>query len=440
MRSRAEAPRYEIPSVVAPSELSALDPLDDAFAASSPSDLAFLQFTSGSTGTPRAVRVTHQMAIRNVLAINEAIGRPHGAPANQWIDEIVSWLPMHHDMGLIGCLTMSIVNGLELSLMNPATFLARPLRYLQALSGKRAIMSGPNFGYQYCVDRLSSDDLQGVDLSQVAVAVTGSEMVRPETMHAFCQLMEPTGFTKDKTLPCYGMAEATLAVTFDCQAKGVRTQATPASSSAFTESAEVTCCGMAVEDTEVRIVGPSGDTLNEGELGEILVKGPAVFDAYYENEYATGEAKEGEWLKTGDLGFIADGELYIAGRCKEIIVLRGENIMPHEIEWLAEEAAPGQAGERVAAFSIHGDEGIEKVVLVAEVSDPAAIEQRERAMRRRIGRALSLPISDLVFVRRGQIPRTSSGKLQRGKLKQAYLENRLSRLAHAPGESANLSS
>ena len=154
------------------------------------------------------------MATHNAFAINEGIGYRYGTTADELAELHNSWLPMHHDMGLIGCLLLAVANGIELSLMNPNTFLARPIRYLEAADGKGAMLSGPNFGYQFCADRLKPEDFEGIDLSQIKVAMTGSEMIRPETMEAFCELVKDTGFTPDKIMPCYGMAEATLAVTF----------------------------------------------------------------------------------------------------------------------------------------------------------------------------------------------------------------------------------
>lgn len=394
-------------------------------------DLAFLQFTSGSTGMPRAVMINHSNATHNAMAINVGMGARYGRAASDVIDSVSAWLPMHHDMGLIGCLVYCMANGIELVLMNPNTFLARPIRYLQSVSGKRTVMSGPNFGYQFCVDRIKPEDLEGIDLSKVAMATTGSEMIRPETMKAFCELVEPTGFSKDKMMPCYGMAETTLAASFDSRGSGVRTHPTPQQNGVPLENQEVVSCGVAVPDTEIRIADERGETLREGELGEILIKGSSVFSGYYKDDKATEAALRDGWLRTGDLGFIVDGEVYVAGRFKEILVIRGENIMPHELEWLAEEArGQGGGGERVAAFSVSLSGEGEVVVLVVETGekDAVALAELDRSIRTRIGRAMSLPVHDLAFVRRGRIPRTTSGKLQRGKMKNDYLSRDIDRL------------
>lgn len=404
---------------------------DSSMVEASPDDMAFLQFTSGSTGTPRAVQIHHGMAMHNAFAINEGIGHRYGAPADEWVEMHNTWLPMHHDMGLIGCLLLAIANGIELSLMNPSTFLSRPFRYLETAHKKRVLLSGPNFGYQFCVDRLTRDDLKGVDLSRVGVAMTGSEMIRPETMEAFCELVAETGFTPDEIMPCYGMAEATLAVAFDGRGEGVRTASVPYVSDYLAESQNVVCVGLAVPDTEVAIVDSSGSTLAENQLGEIQVKGPAVFKGYFGNETATDESKRGDWLRTGDLGFILGGELYIAGRSKEILVIRGDNVMPHEIEWLAEEGRGDSKGaERIAAFSVSRENAGEEIALVVEthLTEASDLHRLDHAIRSRIGRGMSLTISDLAFVRRGRIPRTSSGKIQRSKMKREYLEGSVERL------------
>lgn len=410
------------------SEIAGQEIVDTALVDCAAEDLAFLQFTSGSTGAPRAVRVSHGMASHNAFSINEALGRRYGAPASDWGEMHSSWLPMHHDMGLVGCVLLAIANGLELRLMNPNAFLARPLAYLKTLHGKKAMMSGPNFGYQFCVDRLAPEDLEGLDLSQVGVAMTGSEMIRPETMEAFCALVKGAGFTPDKAMPCYGMAEATLAVTFDVKGEGVRTQPVPSDGNGMAESTEVVCCGVPVPDTEVRIANAAGETIRERQLGEVLVKGPAVFKEYYNNPEASEEAKCGQWLRTGDIGFVVEGELYIAGRSKETLVIRGETIMPHEIEWLAEGARVRRnGGERIAAFSVPKGKGGEGVVLVVEIgkTDGSDLSELDKAIRSAIGLGMSVTVSDLIFVRRGRIPRTSSGKIQRGKIKQDYLEGKL---------------
>ena len=414
---------------ITPGEFFAFDSAKGAMLEpDSPDGLAFMQFTSGSTGMPRSVEISHRMATHMVSSMNELLGDRYKAPVGEWLELYSAWLPMHHDMGLVGCLLLAISNGLELSLMNPTTFLGRPLSYLKTLHGKRWISVGPNFGYQFCADRLSPEDLEGLDLSQQSIAMTGSEMIRPETVKAFCELTKGAGFIESRFLPGYGMAEATLTATYDGKGLGVRTRPVPQTSEAISENKEVVCCGTAITEFEIRIGNPEGETLQEDEVGEILVKGSGVFDRYYQNEEATKASKHGEWLRTGDLGFIADGELYVVGRLKEILVVRGENIMPHELEWLVEESREQRdGGEGAAAFSVSRDGGGEEVVLIVETneSDEEKLAAFEDAIRSRIGRAMSLTVSDLKFARRGRLPRTTSGKIQRSKIKLEYIAGNL---------------
>lgn len=396
-------------------------------------DIAFLQFTSGSTGTPRAVMVRHRMAVHNALALNESMRGPNGECGADFLEAVVAWLPLHHDMGLIGCLLYPLVCGLDLDLLNPQTFLGRPVRYLEALHHRSVVTSAPNFGYQYCVDRLQPADVAHLDLSQLRFSLCGSEMIRPETVQAFCELVADTGFKPASFRPCYGMAEATLAATFDGKSRGVRSVPTPAPSQASPalDTQAVVCVGTPVPETEVRVVADDGQTLPQGQLGEVWVKGPAVLRGYFRNEAATAATITGQWLRTGDLGFVHDDELYIAGRIKEILVIRGENIMPHEIEWLADAARVATtAGERSAAFAVNQGAQGEGIVVVLETSDsdPASAHALERAVRSRVGQGLSLPLADIVVVRRGQLPRTSSGKIQRGRLRADYLNGLLERL------------
>ncbi|MEM7349757.1 MAG: fatty acyl-AMP ligase [Acidobacteriota bacterium] len=409
----------------------------DSFVAppSSPEAIAFLQFTSGSTGLPRAVAIPHRAAIHNVIGSDEAIGAPHGAPAHQWADTMVSWLPLHHDMGLVGSLFQSIYGGLDLWLLPPGAFLARPGKWLEHLGQHGvAFAPSPNFGYQLCVERLTPAARDGLDLSSWRDAMTGAEMVRPETVEAFCDAFVPYGFDPQAFRPCYGMAEGTLAVTFDLKGQGVRTRPLPAGADpAATGSGlnEVVCVGEPIRATEVRIVAPNGEPLLEGEVGEIRVRGPSVFVGYYNDDQATAESLQDGWLATGDLGFLYAGELYITGRLKDILIVRGTNLMPHEIEWLAESVTGGGGALRTGAFSVACGAAGEEPVVVVEVNDrdPEKLARLEQAIRSKIGRTLALPVADLVFVRRGKIPKTTSGKVQRRALREQYLQGEIERLA-----------
>lgn len=398
---------------------------------SDPDDIAFLQLTSGSTGLPRAVMIPHRAAVHNPLASDVAIGVPHGAAIHDWIETVVSWLPLHHDMGLVGCFFLSLLCGFELRLLQPQTFLARPRHWLEQLgSHPSSLAPAPNFGYQLCVERLAKSDRQGLDLSSWRSAMTGAEMIRPETVAGFCAAFEPHGFDPRVLRPCYGLAEGTLAVTFDLRGEGARLRPMPSGAGNGLGLSEVVSVGAPVIDTEMRIVAPSGDVLPDGEVGEVRVKGPGVFAGYYNDPEATAEGLQDGWLLTGDLGFMHDGELHLTGRVKDLLILRGHNLMPHELEWAAESVTGGGGAIRTGAFSVaRGAQG-EEAVVVVEVNDrqPELLAQLGQEIRHRVGRVLSLPLADVVFVRRGKIPKTTSGKVQRRALRDLYLDGELERL------------
>lgn len=435
-RSDRQRYRWTAERARTPEQLAEIAPSEVRRARPEPDEIAFLQLTSGSTGSPRAVQIPHSAALHNNRASDSAIGAPAGAPAHTWADAMVSWLPLNHDMGLVGCLFMSLTHGLDLWLMNPTTFLARPQKWLEQL-GRRGVTfaPAPNFGYQLLADRLAERGLpEELDLSGFRAALVGAEMVRPETIEAFNALAVPRGFDPRAIRPCYGLAEGTLAVTFDVRGEGVRTRPRPVDGAGEVGEEvgghEVVCVGSPVADTELRIVAPDGYELPEGEIGEVRARGPGIFTGYYDDPEATAESLVDGWLATGDLGFVEQGELYLTGRIKDVLILRGHNLMPHELEWLAEEVTGGGGVERAGAFSIDGGAEGERPVLVVETAerDPEALAARARDIRLAVGHALSLTLADVAFVRRGRIPKTTSGKVQRRQLKRRYLAGALERL------------
>ena len=428
------APGRPLPPCVTPTTLAATTPASFLRAPASPRDTAFLQLTSGSTGSPRAVQISHAGALHQARAIDFSVAAPDRETSSGFIDRWVSWLPLYHDMGLISNITL-IVTGIDLHLMPPEAFLGRPRRWLELLSTpERNLATAPNFGYQLCLDRLGPGDLEGLDLGNWQAAFCGAEMVRPETVAGFLDRFLDCGFRPERLRPCYGLAEATLEVTMDRAGRGPRTLAVPTGTpdSGF-EMSEVFCLGEPVIDARVGIAAPGGQLLPEGQVGEVRVQSPSLFTGYYNDSEATAETLVGGWLRTGDLGFMQAGELYLTGRLKDLLIVRGENIMPHELEWMAESASGGGGLERAAAFSLsRGGQG-EEVILVLETSvkDPERLEPMLRDLRVEVGREFGLALADLVPVRRGQIPKTTSGKVQRGRARDLYLAGELQRL---PGE------
>jgi acyl-CoA synthetase (AMP-forming)/AMP-acid ligase II len=418
---------------VTTTELAATEPAPSLPArAIDPDTIAFLQLTSGSTGLPRAVCIPHRAAVHNPIASAEALGAPHGAPAWEWEEGHVLWLPLHHDMGLVGGILYSLLNGLDLHLASPRAFLARPRVWLELLSrAGRSVSPAPNFAYQLCVDRVTGEDRDGLDLRHVRAALLGAEMVRPETAASFARAFADAGLDARAMRPCYGLAEATLAVTFDCAGEGVRTAPVPDDGRGAGELTEVVSVGAPVRDTEVRVVSPDGTALGEGHVGEVRVRGPGVFAGYWNDGEATRESLGSDgWLRTGDLGFLYDGELYLSGRTKEILIVRGQNLMPHELEWIVEEVAGGGGACRAGAFSVPRASGEEPVVVVEIGGDsPSDLGAVEREIRGQVGRRLALTLADVAFVRRGKIPKTTSGKVQRRELRARYLARELERLS-----------
>jgi fatty-acyl-CoA synthase len=411
-------------------ELDALAAVEPTLPERVPEDLAFLQLTSGSTGTQRGVLISHGAVCANARAIHAAIGAAWGRDFLAENQRVVSWLPLHHDMGLVGILLASIAGGFELSLLPPRAFLARPLAWLRELSGESPVVSAaPNFAYHTCVDRYDPEALAELDLTGWHTALCGAEMVRPQTLTDFVERYRSHGLPPSAPRPCYGLAEATLAVTFDVRDQGVRTAEVPGEHGAETPR-EVACVGAPVLDTRVEIVDDTGRVLGEETVGEVRVAGPSLFSGYWRDEEATAECLRDGWLYTGDLGFLKDGELYITGRLKDLLILRGHNLMPHELEWCAEAASGGGGHTRSGAFSIPGGADGEEAVLAVEteLSTPEELAGLSGAIRRLVADRLGLALFDLALVRRGRLPKTTSGKVQRRELRRRYLTGELDRL------------
>ena len=392
-----------------------------------PGDVAFLQLTSGSTGRSRAVMISHRSAVHNARAIDHAMGAPWGTPMQVPGGTTVFWLPMHHDMGLISTLGV-LWCGTDLVLSTPRTFLGRPHTWLQSLGqAGHSFTAAPNFAYEACLERVPVEKIAGVDLSRWEGALVGAEMVRPDTMAAFAERYAPLGFENRFLRPCYGLAEGTLAVTIDQRGLGPRSSVAPDEVDR-TAPAEIVTCGAPVIDTEIAIVAPDGTSLPDDRIGAVKARGPSVFDGYYNDPDATTEALVDGWLVTGDLGFVRAGELWITGRTKDLIIAHGHNLMPHELEWLAESATGGGGACRAGAFATDRGVGDEAVVVV-EVDANRSLAELDHEIRVTVGQSVGIPLADVVFVRRGRLPKTTSGKVQRRELKQRYHAGDIERLA-----------
>lgn len=392
------------------------------------SDLSHLQYTSGSTAVPKGVMVTHGNVLSNLADLDEGWRHDRGST-------IVSWLPPFHDMGLVYGLLMPIYAAIPGVLLPPVVFLQRPLRWLQAISRFGGTHSAaPNFAYDHCSRRVRPADLPGLDLSRWAVAVNGAEPVRGETMDRFCAAFEGVGFRRAAFAPGYGLAEATLKVT------AMRRDDGPVEGTF--DGRRLVSCGAPICETRIAIVDPeTGARLPERVTGEVWVGGPSVAAGYWgrtEESAATFAAVtatgEGPYLKTGDLGFVSGGALYIAGRLKDLLIVRGQNYYPQDIETTVEESGARLRRGFGAAFSVVRD-GEERLVVAYEVDrglDPADAAHQVDLVRAAIARDHDLHAEDVVLLAIGGAPKTSSGKIQRRACRAAYLDGSLERWRGQP--------
>ncbi|MGB8955465.1 MAG: fatty acyl-AMP ligase [Tumebacillaceae bacterium] len=412
--------------------------------------IAFLQYTSGSTSTPKGVMVTHGNLMNNVYCIEHNFGVKE--PSNY-----VIWLPPFHDMGLIGGILSSMYQGSSTTLMAPFDFLQKPLRWLQAISKYKAVVSGgPNFAYDLCVRKITPEQRDALDLSTLKIAFNGAEPVRHTTLERFAEYFEPAGYSRNAMYPCYGLAEGTLMITGAYRDQGPKAAVFDAKSLAQNEVREATAdsvdtrhlvsSGRVTPGHELVIVSP--DTLQEvpaGHVGEIWVSGPSIAIGYWNRPEQTAETfhatlpdREGKrFLRTGDLGFMHEGELFVTGRVKDVIIIRGRNYYPQDIELTVENLAEQVREGCTAAFSIDAD-GEERVVVVAELDrafrprktdDPAEVERLLTEIRTTIRKGIveqhEIPVHDVVLLKINTIPKTSSGKIQRSACRNMYLNRTL---------------
>ncbi len=404
-------------------------------------DLAFLQFTSGSTSRPKGVALSHANLMANVKCITHDGLRMTGE------DVGVSWLPLYHDMGLIGFVLAPILYRTPIVFLPPLLFLKRPVSWLQAMTRHKGTISfGPNFAYALCVKRIRERELANIDLSSWRVAGCGAEPIRPETLESFAATFAKVGFSAKALLPSYGMAESSLAISFTERNEGMKTLSVDGET-LWTENVakcvpeghpgavRLVSCGSSFIDHEIAVFAED-DTLSSAQLaedtvGELRLRGPSVMTGYWEDEARTRDAFAGGWLKTGDLGVIHDGHVFICGRSKEVIIVNGRNYYPQDIEWEASHVEGVRKGN-VIAFGArdHTERDRERVVVAFEVQEAQPdLSAKELALlkqpvalliRKAVLDGMNLSIDDVVPLAPGVLPKTSSGKLQRAKTRELY--------------------
>jgi fatty-acyl-CoA synthase len=386
-------------------------------------DLCFLQFTSGSTNKPKGVTVTH----RNLVANASAFLGPHGLDRND-DDKGVSWLPLFHDMGLIGFVLGTLVKDIPVVLLPTETFARSPGLWLETITKHRGTITyAPNFAYQLVTKRVKDKQLEELELSSVRVAGCGAEPIRAATLKEFAQKFAPAGFRSTAFLPSYGMAESTLAITFHpvgtemvvdvVDAEAMKDGVARPANSATKTPLEVVSCGVGFPEHEVRVVDDQGQPLPERRVGQVIARGPSVTEGYFENAEATAESLKDGWLQTGDLGYVADGNLYICGRLKDLIIIRGANHYPQDLEWSVGDLEGVRRGN-VVAFSVMRD-GTEELVIAAE-ANRADAERLRTEIARKIQQEFGLSPAHVAICAVGALPKTSSGKAQRRKTKALF--------------------
>ncbi|MGA4473012.1 amino acid adenylation domain-containing protein [Ectopseudomonas chengduensis] len=384
--------------------------------------LAFLQYTSGSTRAPKGVMVSHA----NLLANERSMSRGFNASRDEsW----VSWLPLYHDMGLMAGLLLPILHGGSLTLMAPNFFLARPARWLQAISQYGGTFSGgPDFAYRLCAERIPQSSLEALDLSSWRLAFSGSEPIRLDTLQAFSQRFAAAGFSAQALAPSYGLAEATLYVCVDAAEREPQVE-TFASSTAGQADSRLPACGWSDAEHPLRIVEPQTlEVLGDDQVGEIWIAGPSIAQGYWRNPEATAEAfveLDGQrWLRTGDLGVVRERQLFIAGRLKDLIILNGQNHYPQDIEQALEQDIELLRQGRIAAFAVTDEQGLEGVGLALEISrNVRKLISAEMICQRiadAMGERFQLAPQLILLLEPGTLPRTTSGKLQRSACRSGW--------------------
>lgn len=401
-------------------------------------DVALIQHSSGTTGRPRPVRLTHRAVLANLEAIRDRILAAY--PEEDGVEHTaVSWLPLYHDMGLIGCVLTTVAHPADLTLIPPELFVARPSVWLRAISRYRATVSGaPNFAYSYCAERIEPDARAGLDLSSWRIALTGAEPVARSALDRFSDRFRSHGFRPEALTPVYGLAEATLAVTFADPAAPFRARRFDARALACDGIAreaadaappvELVSLGRPLGGVRLRIAAPDGGDVDEAVLGHVEVGGASLFDGYDDDVRRPANPEATRWFDTGDTGFLLDGELYLYGRSKDVIILRGRKYAPQ----LIERALDGIEGARrgcAAAVGLRLDEtGEERLVVLLERArgaSSASDGELAATARARVTERTGLVPGRVEVLEPGTLPRTSSGKIRRAEARSRYRAGRL---------------
>ncbi len=399
-----------------------------------PDDIAYLQYSSGSTRFPHGVAVTHHGLLNNLAA------HSHGMEV-QDSDRCISWLPWYHDMGLVGCMLSPVANQVSVDYLKTEDFARRPLAWLDLISRNEgtSISYSPTFGYDICARRMSSQTKasERFDLSRWRLAGNGADMIRPDVMQSFVDAFADAGFKATAFLPSYGLAEATLAVTIMPPGEGIQVELVEetelsgglAANDGPQRFRAVVNCGKPARDMTVEIRDEDGAPLAERAIGKIWCQGPSVMVGYFRDPEATAACLVDGWLDTGDMGYLSGGYLYIVGRAKDMIIINGKNHWPQDIEWAVEQLPGFKAGD-IAAFAITlpGGEETPAVLVQCRTSDPAERTRLRDSIRERVRSITGMNcVVELVPPR--TLPRTSSGKLSRAKARNQYLSGEIQPLA-----------
>ena len=390
---------------------------------------ALLQFTSGSTAAPKGVVLTHVNLAANIAAI----AGPQGIAARP-TDIGVSWLPLYHDMGLIGMLLTAVYSRADTVLLAPGLFLKKPTAWLEAISTYRGTVSfAPNFAYDLCLRRVKPSQIASLDLSGWRIAGCGAEPIRTDTLRAFAERFAEAGFRASSFMASYGLAEHSLAVSFggggihedivdaDRLVTDSRAVPTPVDSGAVVRIAS---CGTPFPGHELRIVDDHDQPLPERQVGSIIVRGPSMMPGYFEDPAATAEALRGGWLRTGDLGYLAEGRLFVCGRTKDLIIRQGRKYHPPDLE-AAIADLPGLRSTGVVVFGINRLNGADTVVAVLEARASLAADDLVDQVKRRVRETAGLDLDRVVVTGPGSIPRTTSGKVRRAETRDRLMAGTL---------------